>query len=143
MGGLTADLVHGSCVALGGRGLLILGPSGSGKSTLALKLIATGATLVADDQVRLRRAGSGVVASAPERLAGMIEARGVGLLRADFLAETLLVLVVDLARKEPDRLPPFRHIPVLGCTLDLVSGAGNPHLETALLQWLRGGGRVG
>ena len=31
--------IHASCIALGGRGVLLLGPSGSGKSDLALRLI--------------------------------------------------------------------------------------------------------
>ena len=44
-----------SCVAVGGRGLLIAGPPGSGKSTLALKLIDRAATLVGDDGVELAR----------------------------------------------------------------------------------------
>ena len=44
-------LVHGTCVDLDGRGILLRGPSGSGKSDLALRLIDSGARLVADDQV--------------------------------------------------------------------------------------------
>ena len=40
-------IVHASCIAHHGRGLLILGPSGAGKSTLALEMMAYGAVLVA------------------------------------------------------------------------------------------------
>ncbi len=49
----AAGIVHASCVAFGGAGVLILGPSGSGKSALALALMGLGAALVADDRVLL------------------------------------------------------------------------------------------
>ena len=39
-------IMHASCIAHRGRGLLILGPSGAGKSTLALEMMAFGAALV-------------------------------------------------------------------------------------------------
>ena len=41
----AGSLVHASCVAVDGKGLLILGPSGAGKSALALALIAMGAPI--------------------------------------------------------------------------------------------------
>ena len=80
-------VVAASCVAVEGRAALILGASGRGKSTLALTLMAMGATLVSDDGVVLRRAPDGLTASAPPALAGLVEARGIGLLRADFTCE--------------------------------------------------------
>ena len=43
--------LHASCIAVHGRGVLILGPSGAGKSSLALQLMALGADLVADDMI--------------------------------------------------------------------------------------------
>lgn len=131
--------LHASCVALAGRGLLILGPSGTGKSVLALELMAFGCALVADDRVDLRREGARLIASAPPALSGLIEARQVGLLRADALPEAPLALAVDLTRHETERLPQPRQIELLDCHLDLVLGAGNPHLCPALLQYLRGG----
>ena len=39
---------------------------------------------------------------------GLVEARGVGLLRADPLDEVPLALVADLGRLEDQRLPPNR-----------------------------------
>ena len=47
-------ILHASCVALAGRGLLIRGAPGSGKSTLALTLMGLGADLVGDDRIDLR-----------------------------------------------------------------------------------------
>ncbi|MFN3389305.1 MAG: HPr kinase/phosphorylase, partial [Allosphingosinicella sp.] len=44
-----SETVHASCVAIGGRAVLIAGRSGSGKSDLALRLIDRGARLVSDD----------------------------------------------------------------------------------------------
>ena len=40
-------LVNGTAVAWRGQGVLILGPTGSGKSDLTLRLIDSGATLIA------------------------------------------------------------------------------------------------
>ena len=40
---IRLQTVHGSCAALDGRAILILGPSGSGKSALALALMSLGA----------------------------------------------------------------------------------------------------
>jgi HPr kinase/phosphorylase len=116
------------------------GPSGSGKSGLALRMIALGARLVADDRTELcAESGGRLLASAPAAIRGLIEARGVGLLRADPLDRVPLALVVDLAREEPDRLPPHRQITLLGCTLPLVLRPRNPHLPESLLLWLADG----
>ena len=77
------DILHATCVAVDGRGLLILGPSGSGKSGLALRLIALGATLVSDDRTRITAHEGLLTATCPSpAILGLIEARGLGLLRA-------------------------------------------------------------
>src|SRR3546814_9666093 len=52
---ISSETLHASCVAIGGRAVLIEGPSGSGKSDLALRLIDRGAKLVADDYTILTR----------------------------------------------------------------------------------------
>lgn len=117
---LEAEALHGSCVALEGRGLLLLGPPGAGKSALALELIALGARLVADDRVALRREGGRLFAAAPPALAGLIEARGLGLLRLPALAEAALALVVDLSLRS-ERLPPRRRLTLRGVALPLLA----------------------
>ena len=99
-------LVHASCVAIDGRGVLLRGPSGSGKSDLALRLIDGGADLVADDYVELTVQGEAVVASPPARLAGLIEVRGLGLVRMPCRSRIILRLVVDLVPAQMvERLP--------------------------------------
>jgi serine kinase of HPr protein (carbohydrate metabolism regulator) len=94
-------LVHASCVAIDGYAILLRGPSGSGKSDLALRLIDEGAVLVADDQVLLeavrRETGDGrLMASAPAALAGLLEVRGIGIVRCDAIAAAAVRLVIDL-----------------------------------------------
>ena len=108
--------VHGTCVDVAGTGVLILGPPGAGKSDLALRLIdAPGcglgsapmrARLVADDQVVLAREEGDVFATAPARLAGLLEVRGIGILELDVSPSTRVGLVVRLAGTAAiERLP--------------------------------------
>jgi HPr kinase/phosphorylase len=101
-----AILVHGTTVAIGGCGVLLRGPSGSGKSDLALRLIDAGARLVADDQSRLWRDGNAVLVRAPQPVAGLIEVRGVGIVRVESVPVARLTLIVDLvAMQHIERLP--------------------------------------
>ena len=97
-------LIHGSCVAIGGRAVLIGGRSGSGKSDLALRLIDRGAALVSDDYTELCRVAGRVVARAPAPIAGKIEVRGLGILDLPAAADVPLCLFVDLDR-DPERMP--------------------------------------
>jgi serine kinase of HPr protein (carbohydrate metabolism regulator) len=111
-------LVHATTVAIDRMGVLLRGPSGSGKSDLALRLIDAGARLVADDQSELRRAGNAVLVRAPESLLGLIEVRGIGILRCAPLSDVPLAVVVDLvAADRIERLPPPCRENVLGVDL--------------------------
>lgn len=98
---MTAPQVRqATCVAIEGRGVLIEGPPGSGKSTLALKLIDRGADLVGDDGVELSRVGRQVIAAPVSPIAGLIEARNVGLLTMPSV-KAPLALVLRLAADAP------------------------------------------
>lgn len=132
------ETLHASCVAVEGRGLLILGPSGSGKSALALNLIALGADLVSDDRTDLHVAGDDLVASPPPAIRGLIEARGVGILRLPALQQANIALVVDLGQSECTRLPPQRDVTILGMRCDLVLGVPHAHFPAAILCYLKG-----
>lgn len=139
---VSGSHLHASCVALDGKGLLILGPSGAGKSALALALIALGADLVADDQTALSVEDGTLIARCPAPLSGLIEARGVGLLGVPGVAAARVTLVADLGQREDQRLPPLRKVTILGCSLDLVLKLDNSHFPAALLLYLRHGRRA-
>ena len=133
------DTVHATCVAIAKRGLLILGPSGSGKSTLGLALMALGAKLVSDDRTILGNKAGTLVAKCPPAIRGLIEARGLGLIRAQTQASAKIVLVVDLGQTETDRLPPGRYTSLCGVTCALVLGQQTPHFPSLLLAYMIGG----
>lgn len=110
---MKTELVHGTCVALGPNAALLRGGSGSGKSDLALRFLALppedglAPKLVADDQVRLTASGDGVMASAPQAIAGLIEVRGLGIQPTPFEPSARLVVVCDLVSAEDvPRMPP-------------------------------------
>ncbi len=110
-------LLHGSAVSLGGKGVLLLGRSGGGKSDLALQMIDRGAILIADDQVRIDREGNCLVAKPPAKLAGLIEVRGVGILRLPH-TKNRLDLAVDLDLDgEEERLPAPKTLSYCGLNL--------------------------
>ncbi len=102
---LMADIVHGSAVAIGGNGLLLLGPSGSGKSDLALRLIDRGAVLISDDIVVVETRDDLPVLVAAPNILGKIEVRGVGICSMEFIPSAPLRLVVVFSDNY-DRMPP-------------------------------------
>ena len=99
---LSSETVHTSCVAIGGRAVLIGGRSGKGKSDLALRLIDRGAQLVSDDYTFVRRAGGKLLASPPDTIAGKIEVRGIGILEYPPERDVPVGLFVDLD-SDPER----------------------------------------
>lgn len=130
--------VHATTIAFDGRGALLLGPSGSGKSATALQLIALGCTLVSDDQTTLTARDGRLEASAPRPIAGQIEARGFGILRADFTPQVRLVCAVALDQGETKRLPEPRYATYCGIELRLFHNPGKEVLPFAVLQYLKG-----
>jgi serine kinase of HPr protein (carbohydrate metabolism regulator) len=117
-----AILVHATAVAVGEHAVLLRGPSGSGKSDLALRLIDAGARLVADDQTRLWREGDAVFLRAPQPIAGLIEVRGVGIVRMTPLPRARLALIADLvAPQHVERLPEPSSETIFGLAIPLVA----------------------
>jgi HPr kinase/phosphorylase len=117
-----AILVHGTTVAVGDHAMLLRGPSGSGKSDLALRLIDAGGRLVADDQSRLWREGDAILVRAPEPIAGLIEARGIGILRVDAVPMARLALIADLvAPQHIERLPEPSSETIFGLAIPVVA----------------------
>lgn len=89
-------ILHASAVDVAGAGILLLGGSGVGKSSLALDLMAFGATLVGDDRIQVQVQKDKISLSAPHAIAGRIEARGLGVLPASYVAASPLFLAVHL-----------------------------------------------
>jgi serine kinase of HPr protein (carbohydrate metabolism regulator) len=83
----------------------VLGPSGAGKSDLALRLMGRGWRLISDDYTLMWASGGAVYATAPDRIAGRIEARGVGIVSAATRPIARVALAVTLAPEAVDRLP--------------------------------------
>jgi HPr kinase/phosphorylase len=113
--------VHGSAVALAGIAVLLRGAPGSGKSDLTLRLIDGGARLVADDRVDLTLSGGIILASAPPALRGLLEIRGLGIVRLEVEAMVPLGLVIDLAPGVAmERIPDPAECRYLGVRLPLL-----------------------
>jgi len=135
----TRTSQHGTVVAFGASGVLIIGPSGSGKSGLALELVALGGKLVADDRAELRLLDGAVVATCPAGFAGQIEARGVGLLAVPSAPNAVVRLVVDMGQVETERLPPERRMNLNTCDLPLLHKVESRHFVAAIMLYLSGG----
>jgi len=119
---MSSTQLHATCVNIDGKGVLLFGASGSGKSDVGLRLIDGGAELVADDRVDIRAQDEILIAAAPEKLRGMLEVRGVGIVRLPYSKEVSLSLAVELvARDKVERLPEPKVWSCLGVQLPLLS----------------------
>ena len=109
-------ILHAGLVALhlGGywRGVLIQGASGAGKSDLALRAIDAGFRLVADDRVIVWVCEGRLFGRAPAPLAGLMEVRGVGVLRTPALGFCEIALAVRCG--EAERLPDAERTEICG-----------------------------
>jgi len=106
-----ASTIHASAVLIGAKAVLIRGPAGSGKSRLVLDVLhacAQGALpfarLIADDRAYVEASGGRLLVRPPQKLAGLIEVRGIGIRRLPYEPVAVVALVVDLAERG-QRLP--------------------------------------
>jgi HPr kinase/phosphorylase len=108
--------VHATAVSISGDAILIRGEPGAGKSTLAMELIempGSGlgdgilhASLISDDQTNLTVEGGSIWCSAPSTLLGLLEVRGLGILRVKPAETAALRLIIDLVcADEAPRFP--------------------------------------
>ena len=100
---MSALLANVSCVAVGGRAIVIEGAPGSGKSSLALALIDRGADLVGDDGILVESRGDLAMAAPPPNTAGKIEIRNVGIV--DMPAREAPIALVIALDAEAERFP--------------------------------------
>lgn len=99
---------HGCMVDVMGIGILIRGESGTGKSETVLALLRRGASLVADDMVRIRNIeGRELIGTSPELGRSHMEVRGLGIIDVaalfgvgTFRTEKRLDLIVTLKPAE-------------------------------------------
>jgi HPr kinase/phosphorylase len=132
---MQEKLIHATCVAIAGRGALLLGPSGSGKSDLALRMIDGGARLVADDQVAIVADGQTLIASAPDQISGLLEVRGLGIMALESIASVTLSLVVKLVTPDRvERLPETATWQCLGIDLPMIKLTPFEHSTPAKLR---------
>lgn len=105
--------LHANALVLGEFGLLLRGPSGAGKSTLTLQLLAgwrargAFAALVGDDRISLEARHGRLIARPHPSIRGMIEARGLGVLRIGYEPACVVRAAVDLLAfdEAPERFP--------------------------------------
>lgn len=100
--------IHASCIKINEKGILVIGNSGSGKSDLCLRLIKEfNAVLVADDRVDIEKEEEKIIASAPDNLKGLLEVRGVGIVKMPFLDSCFIDAVIKLVDDSEyvERLP--------------------------------------
>jgi serine kinase of HPr protein (carbohydrate metabolism regulator) len=109
-----------TCVAIGGRGLLIEGAPGSGKSSLALALIDRGAVLVGDDGVLLENRGGRLHSTPHPNTRGLLEVRNLGLIEMALAEAVPVALVVTLDATAPRFIEAASQAEYLGITLPLV-----------------------
>ncbi len=118
-------ILHAGLIALrqqgAWRGVLLRGEAGSGKSDLMLRAIAWGFRLVADDRTVVWSSGGRVYGRAPDRLSGLIELRGVGIVPEPALplAEVALTVHCD-ATGGPERMPDAEWDGVAGVRVPLL-----------------------
>ena len=121
---MKIDQFYATAVTYCGFGVLIRGPSGSGKSDLALRLIDDGAGLIADDQVVIKSVGRKLFLSPPDSLPGLIEVRGIGVIKIAYVRDIRLCLIIELdPSNEIQRIPTIeeeliKNIPVPVISMD-------------------------
>lgn len=116
------ERIHASCVSVGSHGVLLLGESGSGKSDVTLRLMARGAMLVADDQVILREEEATLFASVDPAIRGVLEIRGVGLVKYPVANNIPLRLAVHLVSlDEMEHIPEPQTYTALGVKIPQIS----------------------
>ena len=86
-----------------------------------MRLIDAGGRLVADDRLVVERHGDRLIGRPPEAVAGLIEVRGLGIMRVEHCSSAPLGLVVELDEAAPrPRLPERMTYELLGVALPCV-----------------------
>lgn len=95
--------------------------------------MADGWRLVGDDYVHVFASGGQAYTAPVDRIAGRIEARGLGILRDRYLPLARVWLVVDCMQEPVDRLPHPATVPLAGVTVPVLALDIRPASAAALL----------
>ncbi len=109
--------IYATCLELNHKGILLIGPSGSGKSDLALRLIKEKqAILISDDRTNIELVSGAIIASCPQTIQGLLEVRGIGIVKMPHKKQSKISLVIELTNNlsQIERLPLFETITLLG-----------------------------
>lgn len=115
--------IYATCVSIKKAGILLLGKSGSGKSDLALRLIENKeAVLVADDRTDIYLKEGIIYAYAPQNLKGLLEVRGVGIVKVPYIEDIAVKMAVELvdSAEKVERMPEAEFFEFKGCRLPLI-----------------------
>jgi len=116
-------IIHATFVVLNKKGILLQGESGSGKSDIALRMIESkGAELVADDAVEIFIHNGELWGKAPDNLKGMLEVRGIGIVKYPYVNDFAVDMAVELKNKpeEIERMPIKQHEIILGLEINKI-----------------------
>jgi len=104
------------------RGVLLQGPSGSGKSDLALRALDLGWRLITDDRTLVWASRGRLYGRAPDALAGLIEARGLGVLPAPPRAFSTIALAARCVDADSvERMPEPQTLVLLDLPVPLIA----------------------
>ena len=129
--------IHATALVVGETGILVTGPSASGKSRFARYCLSTArlrgrfAALVSDDRVLISDSYGRLLAETPEAIGGLIEIRGSGIVRVDYLPAAVMHLAVSLASADDaERMPRIRRFePLPGLELPLYTIVPDPFAD--------------
>ena len=102
------QLIHATLIEYAKKGVLLRGKSNCGKSDLALRLIMNkNARLVADDIVILSNENNQIIGKAPDNLRGLLEVRGIGIVKLPYVEQITINLIADLVENDSliERMP--------------------------------------
>ena len=106
--------IQATAISYQKHAILIQGPSGTGKTSLALQLIERGAHLIGDDIVEVFIKNKQLYCKSEEKLKGVVEVRGLGLVAGLKVSKPAPVLcVIRLHKKSTERLPKKKTISLL------------------------------
>lgn len=133
----SSVVMQASAVSIDGAAMLIEGPPGSGKSSLALALIDRGAGLIGDDAVTLTADSGRLMATPPPNIAGLIEVRGVGLVRLPLAPPAPVGLILSLGGPVPERLPesPLPTRAIAGVVIPVLAFDPGPIAPALRAEW--------